>query len=254
MKKKLITLVFSILFSSLAFCETTFFLGGIYDSFHGNDWGFEGSVKTDFMDNASLSAGIDYRYGSNYSISFTADYTPAFFLLGGGLDFKINKNGVYPGIKADAGIRIGDSFLLSIYGTMGINASNISAPTMFELGANTKYVVQYAAIQLNGFFSQESDKTFMARNAFAEAALTFYKEGFLYSLKAGIIGEFGSDTRWTTSPYKLSLKGIVGVGKNKSTGTLAIQFTFNITTIMGPRASGFSVSIGKFPSKTSYIF
>ncbi len=254
MKKKLSFVLFLFFLTSSLFCEATFFLGGIYDSFHGNDWGFEGSINADFMRDASLSAAIDYRYGSNYSMSFTADYTPSFFILGGGLDFKINKNGVYPGIKANLGVKAEDWLRIAAYGTLGINASNISSPTMFELGINSKYIVPHVAIQLNGYFSQESDKTFRARNASAEVALSIYKEGFLYSLKTGFIGEYESDTRWETSPNHLSFKAIFGVGKNKASGTLAIQLTFNVFTLLGPKASGFAVSFGLFPGQTSYIY
>ena len=253
--KKILSFVFiSIFLCPLLFGEASFYLGGIYDSFHGNAWGFEGSIDADFMKNASLSAVVDYRYGSNYSMSFTADYRPAIFILGGGLDFKINKDGVYPGLKADLGIKIGESFLLSVYGTMGINASNVSTPTMFELGLKSKYVTSHAAMQLNGYFTQELESTFSARNIFAEAALTFYSEGFLYSLKTGAIADYSHDTRYKSNPKRLSLKGEVGVGKNKASGTLVVQFTFNVATILGPNTGGFSVSIGKFPKKTSYIY
>ena len=253
--KKLVAIIFLIiLFCPLLFSETTIYLGGIYDSFYGNDWGVEASIDADFMKNASLSASIDYRYNSNYSMSFTAEYKPLFFLIGGGLDFKINKNGVYPGLKADLGFYAGDNFLLLAYGSMGINASNVSAPTMFEAGLKTKYLVSHAALQLNGYFSQENDPQYRLRKAFADTALTFYSEGFLYSLKAGVQAMYEQDTRWRTAPHHLSLYGTVGVGKNKSSGTLVVQLTFKLATILGPNASGFAISIGKFPGKTSYIF
>ena len=81
MKKLIATVFMLILLCPLLFGETSIFLGGIYDSYNGNDWGFEGSIDSDFMKNASLSAAIDYRYDSNYSMSFTADYKPLFFLI-----------------------------------------------------------------------------------------------------------------------------------------------------------------------------
>ncbi|MBO4508266.1 MAG: hypothetical protein J5747_06465 [Spirochaetaceae bacterium] len=252
--KKLFVTVFMLILLCPLFGETSIFLGGIYDSFHGNDWGFEGSIDADFMTEASLSAAIDYRYGSNYSMSFTADYKPLFFIVGGGLDFKISKNGVYPGLKADIGFYAGDSFLMLAYGTMGINASNVSAPTMFEAGLKSKYIVPYAAVQLNGFFSQENDPEYTKRKIFADAALSFYSPGFLYSLKAGVQADFEQDSRWESNPKHLSIYGTVGVGKNKDSGTFVIQLTFKVATIMGPKTSGFAVSIGKFPGKTSYIY
>ena len=252
--KKLFVTVFMLILLCPLFSETSIFLGGIYDSFHGNDWGFEGSIDADFMTEASLSAAIDYRYGSNYSMSFTADYKPLFFIVGGGLDFKISKNGVYPGLKADIGFYAGDSFLMLAYGTMGINASNVSAPTMFEAGLKSKYIVPYAAVQLNGFFSQENDPEYTKRKIFADAALSFYSPGFLYSLKAGVQADFEQDSRWESNPKHLSIYGTVGVGKNKDSGTFVIQLTFKVATIMGPKTSGFAVSIGKFPGKTSYIY
>ena len=252
--KKLFVTVFMLILLCPLFGETSIFLGGIYDSFHGNDWCFEGSIDADFMTEASLSAAIDYRYGSNYSMSFTADYKPLFFIVGGGLDFKISKNGVYPGLKADIGFYAGDSFLMLAYGTMGINASNVSAPTMFEAGLKSKYIVPYAAVQLNGFFSQENDPEYTKRKIFADAALSFYSPGFLYSLKAGVQADFEQDSRWESNPKHLSIYGTVGVGKNKDSGTFVIQLTFKVATIMGPKTSGFAVSIGKFPGKTSYIY
>ena len=252
--KKLFVTVFMLILLCPLFGETSIFLGGIYQSFHGNDWGFEGSIDADFMTEASLSAAIDYRYGSNYSMSFTADYKPLFFIVGGGLDFKISKNGVYPGLKADIGFYAGDSFLMLAYGTMGINASNVSAPTMFEAGLKSKYIVPYAAVQLNGFFSQENDPEYTKRKIFADAALSFYSPGFLYSLKAGVQADFEQDSRWESNPKHLSIYGTVGVGKNKDSGTFVIQLTFKVATIMGPKTSGFAVSIGKFPGKTSYIY
>jgi hypothetical protein len=254
MKKIIATVFILVLLCPLLFSEATIYLGGIYDSFHGNDWGFEGSIDADFMQNASLSAAMDYRYGSNYSMSFTADYKPLFFIVGGGLDFKINKNGVYPGLKADLGFYAGDSFLMLAYGTMGINASNVSAPTMFEAGLKSKYIVSHAAVQLNGYFSQENDPDFVKRKIFADAALSFYSPGFLYSLKAGVQADFEQDSRWDSNPKHLSLYGTVGIGKNKESGTLVIQLTFKVATLLGPKTSGFSVSIGKFPGKTSYIY
>lgn len=253
--KKILAFVFiSIVLCPLLFGEASFFLGGVYDTFHGKDWGVEGSIDTQFMKNAALSAKIDYRYGNNYSMSFTADYTPSVFLLGGGLDFKINKNGVYPGIKGDLGIRVGDTFLFALYGTLGINASNVKAPTMFEFGADIRYITSHISLQLNGFYSQENEPSFIARNSFAETAITIYSDGFLYSLKAGAIGEYTHDTRLPTNQKSLSLKGVMGVGKNKESGTFVIQFTFNVATIIGLKTGGFAVSIGKFPQKISYIY
>ena len=254
MKKILLTVFMLIFLCPLLFSEASIFMGGIYDSFHGNDWGFEGSIDADFMKNASLSAAIDYRYGSNYSMSFTADFKPLFFIMGGGLEFKINKNGVYPGLKADLGFYAGDSFLFLAYGTMGINASDVSAPTMFEAGLKSKYIIPYAALQINGFFSQENNPEYVKRKIFADAAISLYSPGFLYSLKTGVQADFEQDSRWNSDPKRLSLYGTVGVGKNKESGTLVIQLTFKVATIMGPKTSGFAISIGKFPGKTSYIY
>ncbi|MCR4938649.1 MAG: hypothetical protein K5930_00910 [Treponemataceae bacterium] len=253
MKKKLIVLSFLFFLSNLLFGDASFFLGGFYGNFNGNDWGVEGSINTDFMKDAYLSAAIDYRQAKTYSMSFTADYTPSIFIMGGGLDFKINMNGVYPGLKANLGIKIKEMLRFSIYGTIGINASDVSAPTMFELGLNSQFIAPYTAFQLKGFFSQENNQTYLLRNASGEFAVTLYKKGFLYSLKAGVIGEYSGDTR-QTMPHNLSLKAVVGVGKNKDSGTFAIQVSMNIVTIFGEPISGFSVSIGKFPGKTSYIF
>lgn len=254
MKKLIATVFMLILLCPLLFGETSIFLGGIYDSYNGNDWGFEGSIDSDFMKNASLSAAIDYRYDSNYSMSFTADYKPLFFLIGGGLDFKINKNGVYPGLKADIGFYAGKSFLMVAYGTIGINASDVSAPTMFEIGLKSKYILKNAAFQVNGYFSQENYPSYIIRNAVSDIAMTLYSEGFLYSLKTGIQADFAQDSRWETRKNHLNLKGTVGVGKNKPSGTLVIQLTFNMATILGPKTDGFAVSIGMFPGKTSYIY
>ena len=254
--KKILSIVFILIFlCPLLFGEASFYLGGIYDNFTGgNDWGIEGSIDTDFMKDASLSAKIDYRYNSNYSMSFTADYTPSIFMLGGGLDFKINKNGVYPGLKADLGLRIGDAFYFSVYGSLGINASNVKAPTMFEVGLNSRYVTSHATLQMNGFFTQENESTYISRNLSAEAALSFYSAGFLYSLKTGAVADYSELMKTSSRTRNLSLKGVVGVGKNKESGTLVIQFTFNIATIIGTKQSGFAVSIGKFPKKISYIY
>jgi hypothetical protein len=253
--KKILAFVFILIFlCPLLFGEASFYLGGIYDSYTGNDWGVEGSIDADFMRNASLSAKIDYRYNSNYSMSFTADYTPSIFILGGGLDFKINKNGVYPGLKVDLGLNIGDTFHLSVYGSLGINASNVRAPTMFELGLNSRYIASHAALQVNGYFTQENESTFISRNLSAEAAMTLYSAGFLYSLKTGAVADYSELMKTSSTTRKLSLKGVVGVGKNKDSGTLVVQFTFNIVSILGPKQTGFAVSIGKFPKKISYIY
>ena len=253
--KKIVAILLTFGFlCSFLFAGADIFLGGVYDSYSGNDWGLEGSIDADFLRDASLSAAVDYRNGSNYSMSFTADYKPSFFILGGGLDFKINKNGVYPGLKADMGFYYGEKFLLLAYGTLGINASNVRAPTMFEVGVKSKIIMPYVALQLNGFFSQERDTAFSTRNIFADISMTLYSEGFLYSLKAGAQGEYEYDTRWKSYPHHLSLKGIVGVGKNKSSGTFVVQFSFSVATLMGPKVSGFSISLGKFIGKTAYIF
>jgi len=254
MKKRLVFIILLIFLCPLLFCEASFFLGGVYDSFQGKNWGLEGSIDADFMRNASLSAKIDYRYNNNYSMNFTAAYTPSIFLLGGGLDFKINKSGVFPGIKADVGFRIGTMLLFTIYGTLGINASNVKAPTMFELGTDIRFVSKYLALQLNGFYTQESGSSFLSRDLFAQTSMTIYKEGFLYSLKVGAIGEYTQDTRLPTNQKNLSFKGVVGVGKNKESGTFAIQFIFNVVTIIGPKTGGFAISIGKFPKKFSSIY
>lgn len=253
--KKLIAIVLILFFlCPLLFCETTIFLGGIYDNYDGNDWGVEGSIDSDFLKDASLSASVDYRYNSNYSMSFTADYKPLFFILGGGLDFKINKDGVYPGLKANIGCFAGNTFLLSCYGSIGINASNVSAPTMFELGLKSRFVFSHITLQLNGFFNQESNSEFTARNLFGDLSMIIYSPGFLYSLKTGAQADFSQDSRRTADQKQMILKGTIGVGKNKDSGTFVIQLTFNIASLIGPNTNGFAVSIGKFPGKTSYIY
>lgn len=253
--KKVLSAFILVCLSSLLSANITADFTGIYDSFGGPFFGVEATISAGFFDDTHLNTEIDYHYEGRHCISSTIDYSLNLFSLGGGLNFTVESDSVVPGLRMNAGFKLADFLKLNIYGTTELNSANVFSPKMFELGGKVSVKFQYIAVNSDFYFIRENPEEYTLNRASATLSTIVFKEGFLYSMKAGLCADYTNDSRNAGEDSKsLVIKGIIGFGKNKTSGTTAIQATFSLFPLMGPAQPGVSLALCIFPGRTSYSF
>lgn len=168
--------IFLILFSLPAF-STELTTGLTYDSHPGTfPVGTDFSLKEEFEDNSSLTAGLAYKNAGAYTASFSYTKVLSLFLLSGGLNYDIKTSGISQNLSCGAGIVFTD-FSVIASGSLRINPENIFSPDSYSCSADLILDTKESIIDLKCQYSSQARGNGKTEKIGGGFVFTAYEEG-----------------------------------------------------------------------------